>query len=95
MASTEPSSEQATETTPAVSSEVPEKEDTIQVDIEQQNMERRQDETVEMSPGGSSDQTEEKTNSEDVSITEGQGFQVELLSLCGEELLPQGRMSKA
>ena len=50
MASTEPSSEPSTETTPAVSSDVPEKEDTIQMDIEEQNMERRQDETVEMSP---------------------------------------------
>ena len=44
------SSEPAMETTPAVSSDVPEKEDTNQMDIEQQNMERRQDETVEMSP---------------------------------------------
>ena len=44
------SSEPAMETTPAVSSDVPEKEETIQMDIEQQNMERRQDETVEMSP---------------------------------------------
>ena len=44
------SSEPATATTPAVSSDVPEKEDTNQMDIEQQNTERRQDETVEMSP---------------------------------------------
>ena len=44
------SSEPATATTPAVSSDVPEKEDTNQMDVEQQNTERRQDETVEMSP---------------------------------------------
>ena len=44
------SSEPATATTPAVSSGVPEKEDTNQMEIEQQNTERRQDETVEMSP---------------------------------------------
>ena len=95
MASTEPSSEPSTETTPAVSSDVPEKEDTNQMDIEQQNMERRQDETVEMSPEVPATRPRGKTNSEDVSITEGRGFQVELLSLCWKELLPQGRMSKA
>ena len=44
------SSEPAMATTPAVSSDVPEKEDTNQMDIEHQNTERRQDETVEMSP---------------------------------------------
>ena len=89
------SSEPAMETTLAVSSEVPEKEDTNQMDIEQQNMERRQDETVEMSPEVPATRPRGKTNSEDVRITEGRGFQVELLSLCWKELLPQGGMSKA
>ena len=39
------SSEPATATTPAVSSDVPEKADTNQMDVEQQNTERRQDGT--------------------------------------------------
>ena len=44
------SSGPAMATTPAATTDVPEKEDTNHMDVEQQNTERRQDETVEMSP---------------------------------------------
>ena len=44
------SSGPAMATIPAASTDVPEKEDTNHVDVEQQNAERRQDETVELSP---------------------------------------------
>ena len=37
-------------TIPATSTDLPGKEDTNHVDVEQQNAERRQDETVELSP---------------------------------------------
>ena len=80
MASTEPSSEPSTETTLSVSSDVPEKEDTIQMDIEQQNMERRQDETVEKPEVPATRPRGRPTVRMAVS-PKGRGFQVELLSL--------------
>ena len=44
------SSGPAMATIPATSTDLPGKEDTNHVDVEQQNAERRQDETVELSP---------------------------------------------
>ena len=95
MASTEPSSEPVTETIPAVSSDVPEKEDTIQMDFEQQNLERRQDETVEMSPEVPATRPRGRPTVRMSVLPKDEDSKLNLLSLCWKELLPQGRMSQA
>ena len=69
-------------TTPATSTDLTGKEDTNHMDVEQQNAERRH-------------QIEGETADEDVRVPEGRGLQVELLSLCRKELLPQGRLPEA
>ena len=81
--------------TPVVSSDVTEKEETSQMDVEQREQREAPGRDRGDEPRGSNDKTEGKTASEDVRIAEGRGFQAELLSLCWKELLPQGRLSKA